>query len=176
MTSLSVQLHAAPDELAAFIDDVAKELGLHIVLFRFLPSFSCELVADSRKLADVMDLKQGQQVVLLAASPKLIGSNQLQFYDHNPEFISFHFGKWLPQGLGQSSMGCKSEDEATISIAKEIAKRLKKVSKAGVVITNPNSGASALSKTFRYTAGALALEQAGVQMLPIGGNLAKLDA
>jgi hypothetical protein len=73
-------------------------------------------------------------------------------------------------------MGCKSDDEATVAIGKEIAKRLKKMSKAGVLIINPNSGASTLSKTFRYTPGALALEKSGVQMLPVGGKLAKLGA
>ncbi len=73
-------------------------------------------------------------------------------------------------------MGYKSNDERTIAIGKELSKRLKKISKAGVLIIHPQTGASSFAKTFRYTNGAVALEGAGVQMIPIGGNLAKLGA
>lgn len=175
MTTSVVQLHVAPAELAQFIGDVAKDFDLHVVLLRFSPSFSYELVPNPLELAEVMDLKAGHEVVLFVNKPELVGNNQLQFYDHNPAFISFDFGRWLPQGLRQSSMGYKTDDEATIVIGKEITKRLKKISKLGVLISNPTTGVSAISKTYRYTTGALALEKSGVQMLPIGGNLAKLD-
>lgn len=174
MTSSVVQLHASPDELALFIGDVAREFNLHVVLFRFRPTFSCESVPDPLKLADVMDLKAGHEVVLLLNEPQLEAGNQLQFYDLNPGCISIDFGRWLPQGLRQSSVGYKTDDAATISIGTEILKRLKKLCVAGVRITNPKTGKSTISKTYRYTARALALEQSGVQMLPIGGNLAKL--
>ncbi len=174
MTSLIIQLHAAPEELAAFVGNVAKTHNMHAVLFRFLPTFSCEIVSDLNALADVMDLKDGQQVVLLLQEPDLNASNQMRFYDHNPNFISFHFGHWSARGLGQSSMGFKTDDEATIAVGKKISKQLKKITLAGVRVTNPKTGESSIAKTFRYTEGALRLEREGVQMLPNGGNLIKL--
>lgn len=175
MITSIIQLHVAPDEFAKFIGGVAKDLHLHAVLLRFSPNFSCEHVPDPLKLTEIMDLMDGNEVVLLVNEPQLDARDQLQFYDRNLGCISFVFGRWLPTGLRQSSMGYKSEDEATIAAGKEISKRLKKVSKTGVLIVNPKTGDSAISKTYRYTAGALALEKSGVQMLPIGGNLARLE-
>lgn len=174
MTTSVIQLHAAPDEFARFISGIAIELNLYVVLFRFHPNFTCELVSDPLKLADTIDLKDGYEAVLLVNEPQLEASNQLQFYDRNVGCITFSFGRWLPQGLRQSSMGFKTDDDATIFAGRKILKRLREISKAGVLIINPKTGASQVSKTYRYTAGALALEKSGVQMLPIGGNLAKL--
>lgn len=176
MTASVVQLHIAPDELLSFIYDVVREYNLHIVLMKFNPNFICENVPDAQKLSDAIDLRAGQEVVLLLKEPRVEGANQLEFYDHNPDYISFDFGKWLPQGLRQSSVSYKADDAATISVGKDIFRKIKNNSKTGVLIINPRTGVSAISKTYRFTSGALALERSGVPMLPIGGNLAKLDA
>jgi hypothetical protein len=177
MASSIIQLHIEPEEFAGFIGGIAKELKLYVVLFRFRPGFSCEKVEDPFVLASVMDLAEGQHVLLLSKEPDLQAENQLEFYDRNPYFISFHFGRRSAEGLRQSSMGYRTDDEQTITIGKEISKKLKEIAKAGVRITNPNTGASSVYKIFRYTDRALALEQSGMQMLPsAGGNLAKLGA
>ena len=91
MTSSIIQLHAAPEEFAAYIGDIPKTFDLNTVLLRFRPKFSSEEIADPLALASVMDLRDGQEVVLLMRSLDLTAANQLQLHDRNPDCISFKF-------------------------------------------------------------------------------------
>jgi hypothetical protein len=174
MTSSIIQFHAAPDELADFVEAAARELGLYAVAFRFQPSFRYVAVSEQAPIASVVELKGGPQVVLMLNPPVMEGSSQLEFYDRNPDFVSVHFGKWLPIGLRQSSIGFRTDDPAAITVGKEIIKRFKKISQAGVRVVNPSTGVTSVVKSFRFTEGAKDLENQGVQMLPDGGNLITL--
>ena len=44
------------------------------------------------------------------------------------------------------------------------------MTRAGVIVMNPDTGASGWERTFRYTEGAKEIASAGVPMLPIGGG------
>jgi len=174
MTSSVIQLFAANEEFAKFAGEVALQHNLYLVLHNFLPTYRCELINDPSQLTDHMDFNVNQWVTLSVRSPDLLALNQLEFFDRNIGLISFHFGRLLPSGLDESSMGYKTDDEETIAVGKAIGKRLKKITKTGVFITNP-AGLTAYSKHLRYTEGALALERSGVQIRALGGNLARLE-
>ena len=53
---------------------------------------------------------------------------------------------------------------------KKMASKLKRITKAGVIGINPDSGAEAPFRTHRFTEGARLLEKSGIKILPIAGK------
>ena len=102
--------------------------------------------------------------------PNLDVRDGLRFADRNPDHLGIEIGKQSAKGLVQSWLAARTNNAHALTIWKEVAKRLKKVTKAGVTVINPDSGAAVASRSFRYSDGAKALESSGVEMLPFAGG------
>ncbi len=73
-------------------------------------------------------------------------------------------------GIQESSFSFSGDNEALIGDAKIISRVLKKITKAGVFIKNPVSGAEQYYKKFRYSEGAAQMFRQGTPLLPIAGH------
>lgn len=168
-----VQFHAAPKELAEFVVNVASDLNLYMVRLRFVPRFECVLIERGQDIASDVDCNSGAVICLYLDPPNLDAAGQIQFYELNPTTMTVDIEPCRSTGLRQSTIGFRTSDQAAIALGKEVIKRLKRITMAGVRILT-RDGDYAIEKSFRYTAGALQLEREGVQMLSGGSNLIEL--
>jgi hypothetical protein len=94
----------------------------------------------------------------------------LDFLDKNPGALRLIVERTGKEGLRQSLLSARTNHPATLATWKKIAKRLKNMTQAGVIVTNPDTGAFVRDRNFRYSPGAQALASSGVTMLPIAGG------
>jgi hypothetical protein len=104
------------------------------------------------------------------SKPILPVRSNMEFMDKNPGALRLTIERKSKDGLRQALLSARSDDPAVLSVWKKVAKRLKDNTHAGVVVRNPNTGASVQTTAFRYSAGAKALAASGVPMLPIAGG------
>ena len=171
MASMSIQLHATPDELRSFMKGAAKELDLIIIELTGNP-FSL------RSLGDIDFTYQDElhqkfrwfQYYLFKEQPNLDVTQQFDFFKKNPTHLALSIGKHTTEGLIQSSISMKTDDPETVRIGKMIAAKLKRITKVGATAWSPGGHDKAFYRTFRYTDKAKALEEKGVKILPFAGE------
>ncbi len=74
------------------------------------------------------------------------------------------------EGLHESSLSYSGIDERLDKQAGQMRRLLKSLTKTGIMIRNPNTGAEGLSKTLRFTEGAKAVSIQGMPLLPVAGH------
>jgi hypothetical protein len=87
------------------------------------------------------------------------------------------FGNCDDIGLHESWLACRVQSKEALNAWKRVAKLLKEITEEGITATNRQNGISAYYKTFRYTQGALKLQQEGVKIVSpqgINGPLIRL--
>jgi hypothetical protein len=169
MTDISVQFHAVPGELLALVEAAVRDFGLHVVAMRFLPFAAIE--ADLDKLEEVFaEGSPYHQLGFTIDKPVLPETGTMDFLDKNPGALRLIVERAGKEGLRQSLLSARTNHPATLATWKKIAKRLKNMTQAGVIVTNPDTGAFVRDRNFRYSAGAQALASNGVTMLPIAGG------
>lgn len=171
MADILVQFHAAPEELLDFVRTILTDCGLHVVAIRYFPTGAVEVNVDSldRVFAKTSPYRE---LVFTIGAPILSAQSGMDFTDMNPSSLHLSIERIGEKGLRQSSLSARTEDATALSTWKNVAKRLKQMTRGGVIVRNPDTGASAQYRSFRYTAGARALASRGVPMLPFaGGNI-----
>jgi hypothetical protein len=175
VTHISMQFHAIPEELLALVKTAAGDFGLHVVAMRFFPFAATEVGRDDlegvfaagspyRELGFTMD------------KPVIPMTSSTEFLDKNPDALCLLVERAREQGLRQSLLSARTDNSAILATWKKIAKRLKDMTQAGVIVKNPDTGAFVEERSFRYSAGAKALASSGVPMLAIaGGNIIELS-
>jgi hypothetical protein len=174
MARINLQYHALPGESADLLAAIAAEHDLHVVVLGGLPFSALELPSTALRhhLEEVATNDNRRDVFLMCDKPVLEGSSRLKFYDQNGDGIVAAIGPLSSKGLVQSALSVETEDPHLLEIAKELARRLRKKTKAGVIAVNTETGASAEFKMFRYTSGAEELQRDGLGMLPFAGGVA----
>jgi hypothetical protein len=170
MTDVHVQFHALPQELLPLVTEWVAEFGLSAVAIRFFP-FEVKAVALEELQEVFTDDSPYEEVVLTVGKPSLHASHQMDFADKNPSALHIGIKRLRLEGLRQTFLSARTDDPRALAIWKQSAKRLKKITRAGVVAANPDTGATSYNRTSRYTAGAESMASAGVAMLPIGGGV-----
>jgi hypothetical protein len=169
MTDISIQFHAVPEELLALVKAAVPDFGLHVVAMRFFPFAAIE--ADLDRLEGVFaEGSPCHQLGFTIEEPVLPQTGAMDFLDKNPGALRLNVERKGKEGLRQSLLSARTDHSATLAIWKKIAKRLKNITQAGVIVTNPDTGAFVRDRNFRYSAGALTLASSGVIMLPIAGG------
>ncbi len=176
MADINIQFHALPEELRRFAEQCVHDFDLHVVAMKYFPFEANEVPQDS--LSSVFSTTAlFRELAFTLERPVLPVVSNLDFYDKNSNKLRLDIQRPTKDGLRQTWLACRTNDTTALSVWKQIAKRLKKITKAGVIVVNPNSGCSAPCSSFRYTAGAKALECEGVRMLPAaGGNIIKFPS
>lgn len=171
MKSLLIQFHAESNEIIGFIKSISRELGLTIALivlrpFKLRPIENLEDVDEILSFGEKADLRiamKNGELDLEAKSPN-------HFLDLNPDCIMLDIGCFTGATLNESSLSFRSDDMEAIRIANKVANKLKKLTKAGAIAVNPDTGAEAMIRTHRYTAGAKRKYDEGVKILPVAGK------
>jgi len=171
MEDISVQFHATPDELLEFSKRVGTEFGVHVVAMKFAPFEAIEINATNLdQLCDQECLFH--QMAFTVESPRLPATGVMNFLDKNPGALRLTVERISDAGLRQSLLSARVGTKADFLIWKQVAKRLKEMTKPGVIVLNPDTGKSVHNRTHRYSAGAKALAASGLPMLPLaGGNI-----
>ena len=168
MADISIQFHALRHELLPLVKQSMSDFDLHVVAMTYFPFTAVTLSMGDldRIFADPSTYRELAFTLEKAKLP--VKTNE--FLDLNPDALALQIQSVAENGLRQSWLGCRTTNEAALSAWKKITRRLKRITSAGVTVTNPKTGAHAQYRTFRYTAGAKALEFTGVPMLPAAGG------
>jgi hypothetical protein len=170
MTDILIQFHALPEELRPLIHWSMEELGVHITAFRFWPFQAVEVRLDTLD-APLLD-PSIRELALTLEAPTLSIANMNAFLDLHPAALRLDIGRRSEKGLAESCLSCRTWDARSLEVWKKIARKLRGITKAGAIATNPDTGATARSRNHRYTVGAKALDDAGVPIMPVaGGNV-----
>ena len=171
MGRISIQFHALPDELLEIVRNFVLDFDLHIVAMRFFPFEAIEVASD--KLDDIFAEKSPyRELAFTMNKPVFPVRSNTDFASKNPDKLRLDIQRPTDKGLRQTMLSAHTDDPKALSVWKEFEKRLRKNTRSGVVVRNPNTGATGKNRVFRYSAGAKALASGGVAMLPIaGGNL-----
>ena len=169
MTDISIQFHATREELVRFAQSCIRDLTLHIVAIRFFPFEP--LLTDAAGLGAIVSDESGyERLAFTLGQPVMHASNGTEFLENNPDSLTLDIGRRMEGTLEQSWLACRTADFGALMTWKEIAKRLKAITRTGVVAINASTGATTPAKSFRYTTGALALQESGVTMTQQGGG------
>ncbi|MEO1173980.1 MAG: hypothetical protein AAFX94_18330 [Myxococcota bacterium] len=174
MADILVQFHALVDELNGFVRDALEEVPASVTAFRFWPFEAVRVEVD-----DVEAMLRDHHVREIAFTldpPKLPVKNSNEFLDLNPSALRLDIGRLSEHGLHESCLSARTTDRRSLEAWRKFARRLRKTTKAGAVAVNPVTGATAMARNHRYTAGAKALSDKGVEIKPIGGNVLRLGA
>lgn len=171
MKSVLIQFHSTVEELVGFIQSIGSDLGLVMVLMILKP-FRVEVVSGELDLMKIKEALRESDVrlLLLNKDARMGATTPDEFLRQNPGSIEFDVGSDTGVTLHESALSFMSDDENAYAVAKKIASELKKITKAGVVAVNPDSGAEAKIRTHRYTQGAKLRCDQGVKILPVAGK------
>jgi hypothetical protein len=170
MAGIVIQFHALPEELGPLLHWAMKDLGVHLTAFRFPPFRIVEVRPDTLD-ALLMDPSVCNFHFTLGAPIRSV-TFQSEFLDQNPGSLGLDIGRLSEKGLRESCLSCRDPDARSFEVWKKIARKLKGIAKTGdMIATNPDTGATARYKNQRYTAGAKALDERGVPILPVAGGV-----
>jgi len=163
-----IQFHSTLEELTEFINSVSSEFKLFVTVMVLRP-FSLKEI-DVEMAVETLSSDGDIHIIFTAQKPTMDASSPNAFYDLNQGTIGLYIGRLTDQGLKESGLAFMSDDKEKTAIANKVASRLKKITKAGAIAVNPVNGAEASFRSHRFTAGAKALHDEGVKILPVAGN------
>jgi hypothetical protein len=168
MGDISLQFHATPEEilpqLVAFLDQRA----IDITAIKF-PPFEARQV-DKQDLTSIFQDASVRRVALTLSAPKLPVNSMNAFLDQNAGALILDLGRRDEAGLNESWLTTRTQDRNALTIWRVFAKRLRLITRTGVVAINPQTGASVKLSEHRFSEGAKTLEREGVPMLPVAGT------
>ena len=168
MADVVIQFHAVIDELVEFLQGVTEEFQVHVTALRFHP-FSTTLVDNDLIGVTVRD-PTVREFALTIDPPSLSAANANEFLDRNPSALRLDIGRLSQQGLAESCLSARTTDEPTIKTWRSVARKLRAITKAGAIATNPATGATSRLRSHRFTIGAKALGDNGVAIRPVAGG------
>jgi len=168
MPGFSVQFHATPPELTAFVARWLSAHSLHAVATWYRP-FRIAAV-DGERVGSIIDARP-DRLVFSPQPISLDARNSNDVLDHTPGFLKLDVGGLSEKGLGESHLSTSASSDAY----KAIYRDLKKATASGATAVNEAIGASGPARANRYTPGAQALYKDGVKMLTLGSNVLRFD-
>lgn len=171
MTTINIQFHALPEEVTTFAKQCMEDFNLYAVAMRYFPFEAVEVGVD--EMVGLTDVTPPyRELTLTLTKPLLLVKNDSDFKERTPNRVRILLEQIKPEGLRQIALSAQTDDAEVLPVWKEIASRLKKLTRAGVIALNPDTGAASPARMFRYTPGAEVTASGGIPMLPIaGGNL-----
>jgi hypothetical protein len=172
-TTISIAFHATPVELLEFLREVVSDFNLRVVAMRFFPFDAYEVRFD--QLPTVFSAEpRVYQLGLTLDPPNLPAVSNRDFGENNPARLRFDIEIPTEAGLRQCWLTCRTSRFDAAMTWKEVAKRLKAITRTGVVAVNRDTGEAVPVASHRYTDGAKRLADSGIEMLPsAGGGLLK---
>ncbi|MBL9025020.1 MAG: hypothetical protein JNL21_22680 [Myxococcales bacterium] len=167
MTRIAIQFHALPSEVIDLIDEFVRVERLSLAVVTFPPFRAEEAQADA--LPSFLGGRTALRVVMTPEPVDVSASNIRDMLERNGDCLVVDIGQKSAEGLGESVMSTASEDKERLALWRRFAKRVRSMTKAGAIAFDPATGAESRVKNHRYSAGAKAAQEAGVEMLPTAG-------
>lgn len=163
MSSLSLQLHATPEEVDFLLSDVLNDRSVFVTLAEGSPlQFR---VSEQRRCSPACN------ALAFTLSPPVLSARSLyDFVGLNPDALLFHVGRLTPAGLAESWLAAKTENEDVMKRWRRTARKVRSATLSGAMAVHPNSGATAPMTGHRFTVGAQELYRKGVAILPAAGT------
>lgn len=172
MADISIQFHAMPEELRAFVRQIVADFDLLVVALRFRPFDASEL-SGGQLDGCFSDDSPYKRLHFTLGKPILPVAHELDFGDKNPDSLRLDIGTLDEDGVRESWLSARTENPAAITKWKKIAKRLKTITEQGATAINPKTGGVGPVKSHRFMEGAKRLEATGTPMLTITGIVMK---
>lgn len=172
MPDISIQFHALPKEVLSFAHNIITDLNLHVTVVRFHPFEAHELPNEELDHIQSIDTNY-KRMYFTITKPILPASNELDFADKNPDSLRLDVGSLEESGLRESWLSARTENLQVVSVWKQIAKKLRGLTKPGGTSVHPKTGATAPAKSHRFSEGAKELELSGVPLLAINNTIMK---
>jgi hypothetical protein len=161
MAGFQTKFHATLDELCEFIEGWLDNHPIIISAFAFPPrsrvAISRETVREVLARRDLIEVAFTHSPV----DPSWVYPNDVA--DERQSNMCLQIGRLKPHGLQQSRLFSGYDDP----LWKKINRGLKRLTTAGAVFTNEDTGASQFYRDPRFTAGAKALHASGT---PLGST------
>ncbi|WP_137938604.1 hypothetical protein [Chitinivorax sp. B] len=175
---MSLQFHALPSEITSVLKEVVLEGNVFISILHSQP-FSVEIIDDiDDACRRLLSLSNEKNVRCALSTRKIAPESSLnRFLDLNDGCIVLDVGKVSDVQLNESAVLFMSDNVDGERVAKNFSKRIKKITKSGVLAINPITKAKSVNKSHRYTDGAKRLFDSGVKIAPVAGivELALID-
>lgn len=164
-----IQYHATLEEIVQFSNSIQTESKCIVTLMSLKPFKLSEVSGD----LSINNKCFENDVRIIFTQSKLLNhaTSPNHFYDLNPGVIDIDVGYLTENGLRESLFSFMSDEQDKIDFANILTKKLKKITKAGIIAVNPVSGAEAKVRSHRYTSGAKSMYDQGVKIIPLGGGL-----
>jgi hypothetical protein len=158
VASLSSEFHATLEELIDLVRTAMTTYGVYATAEAFPPVtiFPVRL----EELEEVMHRPNVLKMVFTEGPPRFSAQSNLRFLQENPGSMSLHIGRMGPRGLQESGLSTLDAKPTW----KNIARDLKRRTKAGAATLHEESGARGYDRIHRYTPGAETLQKAGTPM------------
>jgi len=170
MTDISISFFALPSETFQWCSKTVEEFGLFATAATWFPFEPSEIPRS--QLNEVFAPGAGfQDLFLTVRPPVIVRSGSMAFADKNPDNARIIIARPEDFGLEPSDFTTRCFDTETLTIWKQIARRIRLNTKTGVMVTNPKSGISGPSRTLRYSKGVAELASQGLPLVNFrGGN------
>ena len=149
MSGFSIQFYALPQEVFNFASEIQIKFQYYVVRLDRNP-FNATLVAVSNDKMSSEQMNIGTYE-FYTYKPDLLCDTQNRFLDKNPNSLHLAIGTLNNNSLSESLLSTISDESASLAFAKKASSRLKKITKAGVMFKNIDSGAETLIRAYRYT-------------------------
>ncbi len=171
MKSIGLQFFANSEEILSMLIEAIKELDLHFVVMILKPFKLSEVsIDDLQKITDETDSQNRIRISMKHSKFEINCGKKTEFLDNNPSACHLDIGRFYDNSLEESFFSIKTEDENGMKIAKEIAKRIKKMTNVGGTAISPTTGEKSYYKNIMYTRGAAEMLRNGIKMKPVAGN------
>jgi hypothetical protein len=164
LAGLIIQFHAHLGELKEFIERATTSYGLFATALWPHP-FRARVV-NSADLGLAIQDPAMRDIAFSTSAPRLDAAHLLDFIDKNEGVLILSIGRLISAGLDESCLSTTTDDIEKLAIWKKVASDLRKQTKVGAQVVNPETGATSFSRSHRYTAGAKTLGDGGVAILP----------
>lgn len=171
MSRISLQFHGTCREVLDFVNECARDFGVHVVYMWRSPAFRVELVRteeEARALSEAIGCPT--YVRLLIRQPVLGVTSEGDFSSKNPTAMLIDIGDQTEHEMKESFIGAKTDDATAMKLWRRIATEWRKRTLSGATAVNPRTGARGVIKTHRFTRAASDLDRAGVRMWALGGK------
>jgi hypothetical protein len=168
MADISIQFFAMPLELLDFVRQFIRENGLYVVRITFPPYDAKQVPVDL--LADIFtNVERPPELAFTLTSPSIPPKGSQTFCAQNPDALHLDIGSYDKKGLKESCLSARTANPAALAVWKQIAARLRRITKSGAKLANSETSDTRIRKWYRFTNGAIELHRAGTRLLSLNG-------
>lgn len=172
MKKTSIQFHASPTEIVSFLNNLQNETAFCLVDISARPFSARALTPFPLNEQNSLSFSNGSRcrLVLSDRGGFLSARTQNEFLDRNAGCLVLDVGAYKEGKLHESALSAMSENDSDIDFAKKVISKFKKITRAGVVAVDPQTGAESRLPNHRYTLGAKIIYDKGEVILSAAGR------